>query len=217
VIPAAPRIRLEKEPQGRIRWLEPDEEVRLLDACRASRTPHLADIVTLALETGMRKGELLGLTWERVDLSRGVIRLEVTKSGRRREIPMRQAVYDLLAGLPGPRTGRVWRARSIRTAFDAAVRAAKVEDFTLHSCRHHFASWFVMRGGNIVALQELLGHASLAMTRRYSHLSAGHLRDEIAKTERCAERPEDERMVSTRSAAPAPVAEVVHSSSLISQ
>jgi integrase len=85
VIDTVPRVRLEKEPEGRIRWLEPDEETRLLSACGKSRNKQLAGIVTVALESGLRKGELLGLTWDRVDLSRGVIRLEVTKSGRRRE------------------------------------------------------------------------------------------------------------------------------------
>src|SRR5262249_41834738 len=65
---AGPRIRREKEPQGRVRWREPDEEARLLEACRASRNPHLAAIVTVALETGLRRSELLGLTWDRVDL-----------------------------------------------------------------------------------------------------------------------------------------------------
>jgi integrase len=183
---AVPRIRLEKEPQGRIRWLEPDEEARLLAACAKSQNKELLAIVTVALETGLRKGELLGLTWDRVDMSRGVLRLEVTKSGKRREVPMRQAVYDVLAAIPEKeRVGRVWRSGNIRTAFERAVAAAKLDDeFTLHCCRHHFASWFVMRGGNIVALQELLGHASLSMTRRYSHLAPDHLRSEVAKTEK---------------------------------
>jgi integrase len=107
VLGAVPKIRLEDEPEGRIRWLEPDEEARLLDACRKSRNPELAAVVAVALETGLRRGELLGLTWDRVDLSRGVIRLEVTKSGRRREVPMRQAVYDVLATLPEPREASV--------------------------------------------------------------------------------------------------------------
>ncbi len=183
-IPSMPRIRLEREPEGRIRWLEPDEEARLLAACRASRSPQLADIVTVALETGLRRGELLGLTWDRVDLSRGVIRLEVTKSGRRREVPMRQAVYDVLAAMSEPREGRVWRQRRVRTAFESAVAAARLDDFRFHDCRHHFASWFVMRGGSLQALKELLGHADLKMTLRYAHLSPEHLRGEIAKTER---------------------------------
>jgi integrase len=145
LLESVPRIRLEREPEGRIRWLEPDEEARLLAACAKSRNKELATLVTLALETGMRRGELLGLTWPRVDLSRGVIRLEVTKSGRRREIPMRQVVYDALVSLPGPREGRVFRTRSVRTAFDNAAAEAQLDDFRLHDCRHHFASWFMTR------------------------------------------------------------------------
>src|SRR5438034_5350092 len=112
--------------------------------CTKSFNKSLLPVVTVALETGLRKGELLGLTWDRVDLSRGVIRLEVTKSGKRREVPMRQAVYDVLAAMPEPRGGRVFRTRSIRTAFENAVEQAQLDDFHFHDCRHHFASWFVM-------------------------------------------------------------------------
>jgi len=198
-LPAVPRIRLEREPEGRIRWLgqyAPDEEGRLIAACEKSKNRELSKIVTVALETGLRRGELLGLTWEQIDLSRGVIRLEGTarrdgtgtKSGRRREVPMRQAVYNVLAGLPGAREGQVFKTRSIRTAFENAVtEAAKLEDFHFHDCRHHFASWFVMRGGSLQALQKLLGHATLAMTMRYAHLAPDYIRSEVAKTER---RPE---------------------------
>ena len=183
VLPTVPRIRIEKEPQGRVRWLEPEEQARLLAACRASRNVDLGAIVIMALETGLRKAELLGLTWERLDLSRGVIRLELTKSGKRREVPMRQVVYDLLSERPAPRQGRVWRQRKVRTAFERAVAVARLEDFVFHDCRHHFASWFVMRGGSLRALQEILGHADLKMTMRYAHLSPEHLRQEMAKTE----------------------------------
>lgn len=126
------------------------------------------------METGLRKSALLGLTWERVDLSRGVIRLEGrahgessgTKSSKRREVPMRQIVYDLLAALPEPRTGRIWRQRNIRTAFESAVEAAGLEDFHFHDLRHHFASWYIMRGGSAPSLQQILGHADLKMTLR---------------------------------------------------
>jgi integrase len=84
---AVPRIRLEREPQGRVRWLEPHEEVRLMDACAKSRTKHLAAVVRVALETSLRRGELLSLQWDQIDMSRGLIRLADTdtKSGRRRE------------------------------------------------------------------------------------------------------------------------------------
>src|SRR5207247_9601202 len=107
-----------------------------------------------------------------------------------------QVVSDTLASLPGPREGQVFQTRSIRTAFENAVVDAKLEDFRLHDTRHHFASWFVMRGGSLQALKEILGHASLTMTQRYAHLSPDHLRSEVAKTERRA----NSRVVSTKSA-----------------
>jgi integrase len=201
VLPAVPRIKLEKEPEGRIRWLEqdaPDEESRLLVACEKSGNPTLAAIVTMALETGMRQDEVMGLTWDRVDLSRGMIRLERTKNGRRREVPMRQAVYDALAPLRAEALatlepdaegrkrelrGSVWPSRRFpRKAWDGVIERAGIEDFHFHDCRHHFASWFMMRGGSLQALQKILGHASLAMTQRYAHLSPEYLRAEIEKT-----------------------------------
>jgi integrase len=117
VLTSVPKIKLAREPQGRIRWLEPEEESRLLDACASSSNPALLAILRVGLETGLRRGELLGLAWDRFDMTRGVLRLEITKSGKRREVPMRQAVYDTLAGLPGAHKGRVWPASSIRKAW----------------------------------------------------------------------------------------------------
>jgi hypothetical protein len=74
--------------------------------------------------------------------------------------------------------------RRARTAFETAVAKAKIEDFTLHSCRHHFASWFMMNGGSLLSLNRILGHATLAMTTRYAHLSPDHLKNEMERTER---------------------------------
>ena len=130
----------------------------------------------------MRAGEIMGLTWERIDLSRGVFKLERTKSGRRREVPMRQVVYEVLAAMPEPRAGALWSAKKIRTAFENAVAAAGLDDFTFHDCRHHFASWFMMRGGQLEALREILGHRDIKLTLRYAHLSPRHLCAEIDKT-----------------------------------
>ena len=91
-----PEIEMAKEPEGRVRYLTAAEAVRLLAACATSKNPWLTEIVTVALNTGMRKGEILGLTWDRVDFSRGVIQLELTKNGKRREIPMNAAVDGVL-------------------------------------------------------------------------------------------------------------------------
>ena len=177
-----PRIKLEREAQGRLRYLEDDERARLEVACSKSRNRDLAGIVTVALETGLRKGELLGLTWDRVDMSRGVLRLEVTKSGRRREVPMRQAVYDVLAAWPGEHVGRVFPKVDIRKAFETAVAAAQLDGFRFHDLRHSFASTFMMAGGTLQTLRLILGHASLTMTLRYAHLSPDHLRGEMERT-----------------------------------
>jgi integrase len=174
-----PRVRMAREPEGRLRFLSEDEAVRLLAACAASGSPELLAVVTVALYTGMRRGEVLGLEWKRVDFSRGVLALEETKSGRRREVPMNDAVHAALTAL-GPRgSGRVFRTRSIRTAFERACREAKVYGFRFHDLRHTTASWLVMAGRSLKEVQELLGHRTFAMTLRYAHLSPDRLRDAV--------------------------------------
>jgi integrase len=178
-----PRIRLEKEPQGRLRWLTQDEITRLLDTCSRSKNRELRAAVIVALNTGLRRGELLGLAWERVDLSRGVIRLELTKSGRRREVPMNDDSYRALVGLGPKADGGVFKTLYIQTAYNNAVEAAKLDDVNFHTLRHTFASWAVMRGVTLKELQELLGHASLAMTMRYAHLAPEHLRTAVSRLE----------------------------------
>ena len=110
-----------------------------------------------------------------------------TKSGKRREVPMRQAVYDLLAALKGDHKGRVWPAGDVRTAFENAVVEAKLDGLHFHDLRHSFASWFVMRGGSLQALQAILGHQDIKMTLRYAHLAPEHLRSEMTRTERGAQ------------------------------
>ena len=119
-------------------------------------------------------------------LARGVLRLEQTKSGRRREIPMNQAVDAALSGLAGPKVeGLVFRKAdgsewgSIRTAFEGALWEAKVEAFRFHDLRHTFANHFMMSTGDLPTLQKILGHATLAMTMRYAHLAEGHVRQAI--------------------------------------
>ena len=178
-----PRIRLEKEPQGRLRWLAQEEITRLLEACAKSKNKELHAAVVVALNTGLRRGELLGLMWERVDHSRGVIRLELTKSGRRREVPMNDDSYRALVGLGLKADGRVFKTRYIQTAYNNAVAAAKLDDVNFHTLRHTFASWAVMRGVTLKELQELLGHASLTMTMRYAHLAPEHLRTAVSRLE----------------------------------
>jgi integrase len=181
---AVPKIRTEKEPQGRLRWLSEAEAASLLATCGKSRNPVLADIVEFSLFTGVRRGEALGLTWDRVDRSRGVIRLELTKSGRRREVPLSANADAVLARrwTEGAK-GYVFSSgkwNSFRSAWEAALAAAGIDGFRFHDLRHTFASWLIQRGRSLKEVQEALGHQTITMTMRYSHLAPEHLRAAVA-------------------------------------
>jgi integrase len=187
-----PEIVLPRRPEGRLRYLDETEIGKLLAACRESRNRYLAPIVTLALHTGMRKGEILGLEWERVDLSTARLTLLQTKSGKPRGVPIGRAVYDALIALepdPERRRGRVFpsgndrRGSQIRTAFEAALKRAGIVGCRFHDLRHTAASHLVMRGAALQDVKEVLGHADLRMTLRYAHLSPAHLRGAVERLE----------------------------------
>ena len=169
----------------RLRYLTTDEIGRLLAACRSEdvRKSHLYPIVLLALHTGMRKGEILNLTWDRVDLANGVIIVTGTKSGENRVIPMTRTLRNVLSKLPRQKgCPHVFHNRAgekfykIDRAFKHALAVAGIADFRFHDLRHTAASHMVMSGVDVFTVQEILGHKSIQMTRRYSHLSQTHKR-----------------------------------------
>ncbi|MCA9452559.1 MAG: site-specific integrase [Nitrospira sp.] len=171
-------VQKDKEPPGRLRYLEDEQEARkILEHCRGS----FKALVMTTLYTGMRRGEVLSLTWEQVDLKQGVIRLTHTKNGEARDIPINETVRSVLEGLR-TRIDVSWvfhdeeghQFKDTRKRFEWACKQAKITDFHFHDLRHTFASWLVMRGTPIVTVGELLGHKSLAMTMRYAHLSPAH-------------------------------------------
>jgi len=187
-----PDIVLPRKPDGRLRYLEADEIGKLLTACRESQDPGLYAVVVLALHTGMRKGEILGLEWERVDLSSARLTLYRTKSGKPRGVPINRAVYEALIALQpnaDRRHGRLFpagndrRGSQIRTAFEAALTRAGIKAFRFHDLRHTAASHLVMRGATLQEVKEILGHSDLRMTLRYAHLSPAHLRGAVERLE----------------------------------
>jgi integrase len=181
---AVPKIRLEKEPQGRLRWLTPEEAIRLLAECREAKNPGLADLVEFCLFTGLRQAEALGLTWDRVDRSRGVVLLELTKSGRRREVPLNSEADAVLVRRSPRTTGLVFGTASwyvYRSSWAQAVAAARIENFRFHDLRHTFASWAVQHGTSLQEVKDLLAHSTLAMVMRYAHLSPEHLRKAVGR------------------------------------
>jgi len=172
-----------KENNHRLRFLTSEEVEALLKAC----SPHLKPIVEVALLTGMRRGELLGLKWDQ--FRNGFIYLTETKSGKARQIPVSDRLAQVLKELrqknqlKSPHVfcdsqGR--RFHEVKRSFTSACRRAGLEDFRFHDLRHTFASHLVMNGVSLKAVQELLGHADIKMTLRYSHLSQAHLKEAVA-------------------------------------
>jgi len=145
----------------------------------------------LALNTGLRLSEMYGLTWENVNVSRKVLTIPRSKNGEARHVPLNATAVTVLLELlkRGDGTGRVIRnAKGLplsdpRYWFEPSLRAAEIRDFSWHCLRHTFASRLVMSGVDLRTVQELLGHKSIAMTVRYSHLSPTHT---LAAVERLA-------------------------------
>jgi integrase len=174
------KVKLLKENNRRLRYLSKEECQKLLKEC----DPHVRPITTVALNTGMRKGEILGLKWENIDLKHGFILLEQedTKNGERREIPINAAVRSALQGVTrrldvpyvfyDQETKKPYQ--DVKKGFNGACRRAGIKDFHFHDLRHTFASLLVMGGQDLTTVKELLGHKTLAMTLRYSHLAPSH-------------------------------------------
>jgi integrase len=170
-----------KELPGRLRYLTPDEKARLLDACASPS--YLRPIVDLAMHTGMRRSEILGLRWADVDLRRRTITLTHTKNNERRVIPVNDTVAATLKALPRHLdTDLLFPAVNgpmVTRAFWRACRKARLPNLRFHDLRHTFASYLAMGGFNLRTIQQLLGHRDLRMTSRYAHLSADHLQQAV--------------------------------------
>jgi len=151
----------------RNRVLSEDEEHRLI----AESSRRLEPILKVALNTGMRLGEILKLKWKNVDLEKEEIRVVEAKSGRSRKIPINSTLYSELIKLKSKegKDYRVFPFKSIRTAFTNACERAGIEDFTFHDLRRTFGTRLLERGVDIVTISRLYGHSSVLVTQRYLH------------------------------------------------
>jgi len=168
------------ESAGRTRFLSDDERKRLLEAAKASDNPDLFPAVLLAITTGMRKGEILSLRWPQVDLKRSLIQLIDTKNSEPRTVPVPKVSVDVLNKLGKVRPlddDRLFREkRDFDRCWREALKAAEISDFRFHDLRHTAASYLVMNGATLAELAEILGHKTLQMVKRYSHLTEQHKR-----------------------------------------
>jgi integrase len=202
---ALPEFEPLDENNERVRYLTDDEELGLIDALPQS----LRSLVTVAIHTGMRRGELLNLTWAEVDLVGGTIFVRKSKSGEGRRVPMSPTVRRTLTQLNEARRGRM-HSRVVRQseatrhvftaprggfllnlnrAWYAAIKSAGLEGLHFHDLRHTFASRLVMNGVDLFRVQTLMGHKSSRMTVRYAHLSPEHLRAAVATLDAPGPKP----------------------------
>jgi integrase len=182
-------VRLRKENNASVRYLDPEEEARLRTVFR-EKSPELEAEFDLALHTGMRRGEQYRLRWSDINMQLGLITIPISKNGERRYIPVNsaaKAAFEVLwlrrddTGyvIPGP-GGQ--RNKDPRRSFEAAVKGAGITPhFRYHDIRHTFASRLVMAGVDLRTVQELMGHKTIGMTIRYSHLAPSHQREAIER------------------------------------
>ena len=177
------QVRKPAPSPGVVRFLSLEERDRLLAACRASRHPALYTIVLLALHTGARKREVLWLQWPQVALERQLIYFTVTKNRQSRAVPLSVVALEALATYAARPRHTLWVfprtdgkcPPNIDHAWHKARDAAGLSTFRFHDLRHSAASYLAMSGASLLDIAEILGHKTMAMVRRYAHLSATHV------------------------------------------
>lgn len=170
------KVKLYKENNWRMRYLEKEEIEKLL----AASPFMLRAILIVALNTGMRKSEIQNLKWSDINFERGYLTLYQTKNGEKRIIPMNRSVRETLVSIrKNPESAYIFCGKNgfpynFRKSFETALKKSGIKDFRFHDCRHSFASHLVMAGVDLNTVRDLLGHKTLGMTLRYSHLSPDH-------------------------------------------
>jgi integrase len=189
------KIRMPSTPRHRERVLSPDEEVRLLEVLtagelrtangtfsKATRDVWVKPMAIVAVESAMRRGELLSLKWKNVDLSRRVAYLPITKNGNPRTVPLSMRAVEVLGGLPRSIDGRVFPIEhwTVEQVFERACRVAGVADFRFHDLRHTATSRLSRKVPNLIELAAITGHSNVGMLKRYYHITADELAEKIA-------------------------------------
>ena len=179
-----------KESRGRVRFLSDDERERLLTECKKSPSKYLYTAVVVALSTGGRQMEIMKIRWQMIDFSRSVITLHETKNNERRLLPLAGHALELIKNLAAnrdPDCEFVFPGKDknkpidLRTPWETALKRANIHDFRWHDLRHSCASYLAMNNASLAEIAEVLGHRTLQMVKRYSHLSDAHTSKVVAR------------------------------------
>ena len=187
VNPIAGVKRVKAEDENRVRWLSYQEEKRLRKAL-VKAPDYLRDMTLLVMNTGLRRGELFQLTARDVDLERRTltVRAAYAKASKVRHIPLNNEAMSVVR-VRAKADGLLFPGKDgapmtdIKKSWATLMAAAKITDFRFHDLRHHFASKLVMAGVDLNTVRELLGHADIKMTLRYSHLAPEHKAEAVAR------------------------------------
>jgi integrase len=174
IINPIPMVKKPPTPQGRNRILREDELSRLYGALtpKVKNGNHwLLPLVKLALETAMRRGEIMGLRWERINLVEQTAFIPLTKNGQARTVPLSLAAIKILRSLPRNIDGQVFplKGPQVSIAVERARIKAEIEDFHFHDLRHMAITRLAEKLPNLMELSAVSGHKSLAMLKRYYH------------------------------------------------
>lgn len=167
----------QKENPARTRYLT-KEEIQSLLTFVSERSQQL---IAFAVSTGMRRSEILRVSWQDIDLSNDIIHIYESKSGNKREVPIMPSLKQILLSMEHKPAGKLFpfTAKMLEYDFKHALKQAGITGVRFHDLRHTFASHFMMSGGSLTDLQHILGHFDLKLTQRYAHLSPTYLRKSI--------------------------------------
>ena len=170
------QVKMPSLPPGRDRRLVDDELPRLLAAAHAYGG-EIGSLITWAIETAMRRGEIAAMRWDHLDWWARVLLIPETKTGTARRVPLSTAALAVLDGLPRRLDGRVWGMRpdSISQAFERVCKAAGIEGLTFHDLRHEATSRLFEKGLGLMEVASITGHKTMQMLKRYTHLRAEDL------------------------------------------
>lgn len=163
-------VRLLRQDNQRTRYLTDEEEQSVMTLLNTYYVGH-KPIIAFALNTGMRRGEIVSLDWQDVDFSRGVINVKKTKTAKTRSVPMNSTVVHLLTSLTPQQSGKVFAkaAQSVSYAWRWITKRLRLSDITFHDLRHTFATRLLDVGVDPFTIAEVLGHSDIQMTKRYAH------------------------------------------------